>query len=92
MTSTTANTGEVTNERRGRVEAVPEKLDRSLSFEQSVTLTTKEQFGWSVAFVRRPLFVEPEVVITNPDKTEYLLIAEDGSEAPFFNARNDDFS
>lgn len=78
-------------ERRGRVAARPDGLNKSLSFEQSVTLTAKEQFGWFVAFVRRPLFVEPEVVITNPDRTEYLLISEDGSTQPFYNVRNEDF-
>jgi hypothetical protein len=56
-----------------------------------VTLTAKEQFGWSVAFVRRPLFMQPEVVIISPDKTEYVLIAEDGTEKIFFNVRSTDF-
>jgi len=78
-------------ERRGRVAARPDGLNKTLSFEQSVTLTAKEQFGWFVAFVRRPLFVEPEVVIANPDRTEYLLIAHDGSTQPFYNVRTEDF-
>jgi len=37
------------------------------------------------------LFVEPEVVIANPDRTEYLLIAHDGSTQPFYNVRTEDF-
>ena len=67
-----------TSERRGRQPAVPDQLEKTLSFEQSVTLTAKSQFGWTLAFVRRPLFQDIEVVITNPDRTEYLMIEEDG--------------
>jgi len=85
------STNATVNERRGREAARPENLERSLSFEQMVTLTAKEQFGWSVAFVRRPLFMQPEVVIISPDKTEYVLIAEDGTEKIFFNVRSTDF-
>jgi hypothetical protein len=82
----------VTSERRGRQAAVPDHLQKTLSFEQSVTLTAKSQFGWTLAFVRRPLFQDIEVVITNPDRTEYLMIEEDGSTRAFFNVRTEDFS
>lgn len=82
----------VMSERRGRQPAVPDQLQKTLSFEQSVTLTAKSQFGWTLAFVRRPLFQDIEVVITNPDRTEYLMIEEDGSTRAFFNVRTEDFS
>ncbi len=82
----------VMSERRGRQAAVPDQLQKTLSFEQSVTLTAKSQFGWTLAFVRRPLFQDIEVVITNPDRTEYLMIEEDGSTRAFFNVRTEDFS
>jgi hypothetical protein len=78
------------SERRGRENARPGDLNRLLSFEQNVTLTSKEQFGWTIAFVRRPLFQQIEVVITNPDKTDYLAIQDDGSTRPFYNIRTDD--
>jgi len=81
-----------TSERRGRQPAVPDQLEKTLSFEQSVTLTAKSQFGWTLAFVRRPLFQDIEVVITNPDRTEYLMIEEDGSTRAFYNVRTDDFT
>ena len=79
-------------ERRGRQPAVPEQLQKTLSFEQSVTLTAKTQFGWTLAFVRRPRFQDIEVVITNPDRSEYMTIDEDGSTRPFYNVRSGDFS
>lgn len=86
------NVQPVMSERRGRQAAVPDQLQKTLSFEQSVTLTAKSQFGWTLAFVRRPLFQDIEVVITNPDRTEYLMIEEDGSTRAFFNVRTEDFS
>ena len=81
-----------TSERRGRQPAVPDQFEKTLSFEQSVTLTAKSQFGWTLAFVRRPLFQDIEVVITNPDRTEYLMIEEDGSTRAFYNVRTEDFT
>ena len=86
------NAQTMVSERRGRQAAVPEQLNKTLSFEQSVTLTAKSQFGWTLAFVRRPLFQDIEVVITNPDRSEYVMIHEDGSTRPFYNVRSDDFS
>ena len=77
-------------ERRGRDRARPDDLNKLLSFEQNVTLTSKEQFGWTVAFVRRPLFQQVEIIIANPDKTEYLQLQEDGSTLPFYNIRTND--
>lgn len=78
------------SDRRGRETARPGDLNRLLSFEQNVTLTSKEQFGWTVAFVRRPLFQQVEIIIANPDKTEYLQLQEDGSTRAFYNIRTDD--
>lgn len=80
------------SERRGRESARPGDLNKLLTFEQNVTLTSKEQFGWTIAFVRRPLFQQIEVVIANPDKTEYLALQDDGSTLPFYNIRTDDLS
>ena len=90
-TAAAINTAKSTSERRGRDSAHPERLDKMLTFDQSVTLNTKSQFGWHVAFVRRPLFQPVEVVITNPAQAQYMIIDEDGSTRPFFNVRTDDF-
>ena len=79
------------SERRGRQPAVPEQLEKLLSFEQSVTLTAKSRFGWTLAFVRRPLFQDVEVVIQNPERTGFMSIEADGSTKPVYNVRGGDF-
>ena len=89
--SAALNAHTASSERRGRHSAVPEQLEKLLSFEQSVTLTAKSQFGWTLAFVRRPLFQDVEVVIQNPERTEFMAIEEDGSTRPFYNVRSGDF-
>jgi len=86
------NTQPSSLERRGRSQPRPERLDKVLSFEQSVTVTAKGQFGWSVAFIRRPLFQQPEVVLVNPSHSEYLIIDEEGGTRPFYNVRTEDFT
>ena len=86
------NTNTATAERRGQQAAIPDQLEKLLSFEQSVTLTAKNQFGWTLAFVRRPLFQDIDVIIQNPERTEFMRIEEDGSTKPFYNVRGGDFS
>jgi hypothetical protein len=53
-------------------------------------MNQKQQFGWFVKFVRRPLFQPMEVVLSNPDGSEFLLLETDGITRPFFNVRTDD--
>jgi len=53
-------------------------------------LNQKQQFGWFVKFVRRPLFQPFEVVLSNPDGSEFLMLENDGVTRPFFNVRTDD--
>ncbi|MDG0991393.1 MAG: hypothetical protein P8Q31_05150 [Luminiphilus sp.] len=89
--SAALSTHSATSERRGRQPAVPDQLENLLSFEQSVTLTAKSQFGWTLAFVRRPLFQDVEVVIQNPERTKYMSVEQDGSTKPFYNVRGGDF-
>ena len=89
--ATSSSFGRPDRPRRGRQPAVPEQLEKLLSFEQSVTLTAKSRFGWTLAFVRRPLFQDVEVVIQNPERTEFMSIEADGSTKPFYNVRGGDF-
>ena len=58
--------------------------------EQKIALKQKQQFSWFVKFVRRPLFQPIEVVLSNPDGSEFLLLENDGVTRPFFNVRNND--
>ena len=77
-------------ERRLRMPAVPDDLLSLLSQEQRIALNQKQQFGWFVKFVRRPLFQPIEVVLSNPDGGEFLVLETDGITRPFFNVRTDD--
>ena len=77
-------------ERRLRMPAVPDDLLSLLSQEQRIALNQKQQFGWFVKFVRRPLFQPIEVVLSNPDGSEFVSLEHDGITRPFFNVRTDD--
>lgn len=77
-------------ERRMRMPAIPDDFLRLITHEQRIALNQKQQFGWFVKFVRRPLFQPIEVVLTNPDGSEYLILEQDGITRPFFNVRTDD--
>lgn len=79
-------------ERRGRDESLPTNLHRLLNDEQRIALNLKEQFGWFVAFVRRPLFQPVEVVLSNPDGSDFMTLEEDGALRPFYNVRTRDFN
>jgi hypothetical protein len=79
-------------ERRGRDESLPANLHRILNDDQRIALNLKEQFGWFVAFVRRPLFQPVEVVLSNPDGSDFMTLEEDGALRPFYNVRTRDFN
>lgn len=67
------------DERRHREPAIPDFLDRYLTTDQINALHQMENFGWHLAFVRRPLFQSSLTVLQhsdNPDKHAVLL--EDG--------------
>jgi len=77
-------------ERRQRMPPIPDEFVRLITHEQRIALNQKQQFGWFVKFVRRPLFQPIEVVLSNPDGSEFLLLDTDGVTRPFFNVRTDD--
>ena len=66
-------------ERRKGVSPIPLNLREFLNDDQRRTLRQIETFGWSLAFVRRPLFHDPVVVITNNERTTYSVIEQDGT-------------
>ena len=77
-------------ERRLRMPAIPEDFFSLITHEQRIALNQKQQFGWFVKFVRRPLCQPIEVVLSNPDGSEFLLLDTEGLARPFFNVRTDD--
>lgn len=77
-------------ERRLRMPPIPDEFVSLITPEQRIALNQKQQFGWFVKFVRRPLFQPIEVVLSNPDGSEFLVLDTDGVTRPFFNVRTDD--
>ena len=77
-------------ERRLRMPPIPDEFGSLITHEQRIALNQKQQFGWFVKFVRRPLFQPIEVVLSNPDGSEFLVLDTDGVTRPFFNVRTDD--
>lgn len=77
-------------ERRYSMPPIPENLAGMLTNEQKIALNQKQQFGWFIKFVRRPLFQPVEVVLSNPDGTEFIFLDADGTTCAFFNVRTDD--
>lgn len=77
-------------ERRYAMPPIPENLIGMLTNEQKIALNQKQQFGWFVKFVRRPLFQPVEVVLSNPDGSELIFLDADGTTRSYFNVRTDD--
>ncbi|HSC69338.1 MAG TPA: hypothetical protein VLC79_16720 [Cellvibrio sp.] len=69
----------IVDNRRGAQKAVPIDLSRYLNESQLLALHSLESFGWQLCFVRRPLFMQPVVVVANSEATQYAQLEEDGS-------------
>lgn len=67
------------DDRRGAQKAVPIDLGRYLNRSQLLALNSLESFGWHLWFVRRPLFMQPIVVVINSASTQHAQLEEDGS-------------
>lgn len=64
---------------RGSRSALPLDVYYYLSEVQRIALNSLENFGWELAFIRRPLFVPPVVVVKNPGQAKFAVLEEDGS-------------
>lgn len=77
-------------ERRQPAELVsPVGLRTGLTPQQLDALTTLEQFGWTLKFVRRPLFQDPIAVLFRANSERFVVLRTDGSidEHPDFKIR-----
>src|SRR5690606_11837449 len=54
-------------------------LRRGLTQRQLATLDTMSQFGWTLRFVRRPMFLPPIPVAFDRNRQRYVVIEPDGS-------------
>jgi hypothetical protein len=65
-------------DRRGRMPAVPTNVGAMLNQDQKNALRKVENFGWQLAFVRRPAFQTPMFVVQSPDGVRHALLEGDG--------------
>jgi hypothetical protein len=66
-------------ERRTGQLPIPDDIKSRLSMWQQQTLARLTSFGWSIQFVRRPLFQDQVVILTDPSGSEHAILNEDGS-------------
>ena len=71
--------GQFPKERRVGIEAIPEDLQALMTELQRHALKQLEGFGWSIKFVRRPLFQDPVILLVDPSGERHAVLTEDGS-------------
>ncbi|MGB5200943.1 MAG: hypothetical protein WBR56_13680 [Sedimenticolaceae bacterium] len=70
---------DTSNERRIGVDAIPKDIKARLTELQRHVLAQLQGFGWSIKFVRRPLFQDQIVVLVDPSGNQHAILREDGS-------------
>lgn len=65
-------------EKRKGEKPVPDKLDETLNPAQLLALRQIENYGWSLRFVRRPLFQDPVPVVVSADGDTIGILEDDG--------------
>ena len=65
-------------ERREGAAPVPGDLHGRLTIDQRLELRKWENFGWCIAFVRRPLFQDITVVLKSGDGSQLGVLEPDG--------------
>jgi hypothetical protein len=68
----------VSEEKRKGEKPVPEKIDNYLNEAQIRELHKIEGFGWKLEYVRRPLFQETVVVVTDANGGSIGVLEDDG--------------
>ena len=65
-------------ERRHGIPAIPEFLDKYLTADQMEALHHVENFGWHLAFVRRPMFQDALPVLEHSDNHNHAVLPPKG--------------
>lgn len=80
----------INRERRRGAPLDPDALREGLTPAQLKALVTLEQFGWTLKFVRRPMFLDPVPVAFDRKGEKWVVIEPDGSlnEEPGFKIRD----
>ena len=81
----------MTDERRKDTERKRHELRTDLNPAQQETLDGLERFGWTLKFVRRPLFQPSIPVVFDGDRKAFAVLEADGTlnEHPSFDIRGD---
>lgn len=64
---------------RGSRLALPEDAAVYLNELQTYVLQNIAHFGWELAFIRRPLFLPPLVVVKNTAESKFAVLEDDGT-------------
>jgi len=70
---------EAHSDKRNSEVAVPDNLGEYLNDAQLRSLQRVEQFGWRLAFIRRPLFQDIVPIVVNDNGERHGVLEEDGS-------------
>lgn len=65
-------------EKRKGEPPIPANFEQVLNLDQMMTLRQIENFGWQVAFIRRPLFQESVVVVANSNNRKFGVLEDTG--------------
>jgi hypothetical protein len=68
----------VEKDKRIGSEPIPTNVKDYLNQEQLEVLNKIDSFGWNIKFIRRPVFQEPVVVITNKEGNSIGVLETDG--------------
>jgi hypothetical protein len=74
-------------EKRGKQPEVPFGYEALLTDAQRTALDEHRAKGWSLHFVRRPLFLDPTVVVVEPGSGKAWRISDEGELSPFTELR-----
>jgi len=61
------------------MDAVPADIRSQMTELQRHALANLEGFGWSMKFVRRPLFQEHIIVLVDPSGKQHAVLHDDGT-------------
>lgn len=68
----------MTRDKRKAQAPIPDGLNALLTPPQRLSLHQLESFGWRIAFVRRPLFQDPVVVLCNSGGDQFGVLEPGG--------------
>ena len=68
----------MSDDKRKGEEPIPDDVKYYLNDAQQAELRTIEGFGWSLKYIRHPVFQEVVVVVTSPDGNSIGILEKDG--------------